>query len=385
MLPAPIPANEKERLKALMEYKILDTLPEKDFDEITVIASQLCQAPVAMVTLMDSERQWIKSYHGFEVHEMPRAVSFCGHTIASSDDIFIVTDAKNDARFHDNLLVAMQPHVAFYAGVSLMSANGLAIGTICVFDAQPRGLNEEQVRALKALANQVMAQIELRRKVMLLQKAEADMKEAHRLVLDEKQQRIKRFSFTTSHELRHEFSKILSLLQTGKTKSLSTQDYQLYFQELETTAASTNGVIQKLNYDLNGAHATNYCVAGKPLSATVEICLIDDNPVVNLLNELTLKDALPETSVKTFETVDDGLAYIQSTPDTERFIFLDINFDGKNAWDFLEIYKTMSNKSPVVILSSSIDPEDFQKSQTYMEVMGFYTKPLTIDTIEKLN
>src|SRR5687767_4979867 len=119
MLPAPIPANERERLKALMEYKILDTLPEKDFDEISIIASQLCQVPVAMVTLIDAERQWIKSYHGFEVHEMPRAVSFCGQTIESSEDIFIVPDAAKDERFHDNPLVAMQPHVAFYAGVSL--------------------------------------------------------------------------------------------------------------------------------------------------------------------------------------------------------------------------------------------------------------------------
>ncbi len=161
-LKALLPINEKERLKSLHEYEILDSEPEPSFDDITLLASQICQTPIASITLIDTDRQWFKSKVGLTANETPREIAFCAHTILQKD-MLVVEDAKTDERFASNPLVTGDPKIRFYAGSPLIMSDGQAMGTICVIDQVPRKLTAEQKTALQLLSRQVVAQLELRR------------------------------------------------------------------------------------------------------------------------------------------------------------------------------------------------------------------------------
>ena len=163
-MPAPVPPNEVARLMALRAHQILDTSPEKVFDDLTQLAADLCETPVAMVTLIDEHRQWFKSKVGVEISETPREVAFCAYTILVPG-VLEVPDATNDPRFKYNPLVTGAPGVRFYAGVAVTTSDGHSVGTLCVVDSRPRNLSERQTRALTVLAHAVSAQIQLRRKV----------------------------------------------------------------------------------------------------------------------------------------------------------------------------------------------------------------------------
>lgn len=154
--------KEQERLKDLRSYKILDTDPEQAFDDLTLIASKICEAPVALITLVDEDRQWFKSRVGTDLRETPRSISFCAHAIQQKG-LFTIPDAANDPRFRDNPAVKGEPHVRFYAGAPIESRDGHALGTLCVIDYVPRKLTDDQNQALEALERQVAAQMELRR------------------------------------------------------------------------------------------------------------------------------------------------------------------------------------------------------------------------------
>jgi signal transduction histidine kinase/CheY-like chemotaxis protein/HPt (histidine-containing phosphotransfer) domain-containing protein len=156
-----ISENEAERLAALKKYNVLDTPPEPAFDEIVQLAAQICNTPVALITLVDEKRQWFKSKVGLDINETPRDISFCTHAI-QSDDIFIVKDAQNDERFKDNPLVTGEPYIRFYAGVPIKTAEGFNIGTLCVIDTEARELNRQQTDALHALTHSVLHLLELR-------------------------------------------------------------------------------------------------------------------------------------------------------------------------------------------------------------------------------
>lgn len=160
---APLPPAEQARLAALNEYAVLDTAPESSFDDLTQLASQICQTPIALVSLVDGTRQWFKSRVGLDASETPREVAFCAHAILQPDQVFEVRDAHQDPRFADNPLVTGVPHVVFYAGTPLVTAERHALGTLCVIDHVPRNLTPEQHAALQALGRHVVHLLELRR------------------------------------------------------------------------------------------------------------------------------------------------------------------------------------------------------------------------------
>jgi GAF domain-containing protein len=169
----PVPSNEARRLKVLWQYDVLDTVPEELFDDLTDLASAICEAPIALISLVDESRQWFKSKVGLSVNETARDISFCAHAILQPD-LFIVPDATKDDRFKHNPLVTAEPRIRFYAGAPLITPDGHALGTLCVLDKEARNLAESQKKALRVLARLVVTQLELRRHSKELAKARED-------------------------------------------------------------------------------------------------------------------------------------------------------------------------------------------------------------------
>ena len=159
----PVPKNEARRLKVLWQYEVLDTVPEEVFDDLTELAARICEAPIALISLVDEKRQWFKSKIGTTVSETSRDISFCAYAI-TRQDLFIVPDATLDPRFADNPLVTSDPKIRFYAGAPLVTPDGYALGTLCVIDKVPRELGPDQKQALRILARHVVSQLELRRR-----------------------------------------------------------------------------------------------------------------------------------------------------------------------------------------------------------------------------
>ena len=157
------PDNEAERLRALQRYDILDSAPEAAFDDLVAIAAAICGMPMASVALIDADRQWFKARLGIEDPQTPRDAAFCAHAILQPHETMVVPDARADARFRDNPYVTGAPGIRFYAGAPLLDADGLAVGTLCVMDGEPRTLEPQQQAALQALSRQVSALLELRR------------------------------------------------------------------------------------------------------------------------------------------------------------------------------------------------------------------------------
>ena len=298
MIIASKPGNEIDRLSELKEYRIMDTIPESDFDDITMLASQICGTPISLVSLVDEKRQWFKSHHGLSVRETPRELAFCAHAINTAGQIFIVNDSRDDVRFYDNPLVIGEPHVIFYAGVPLVTPGGNPLGTLCVIDSRPRELADSQLRALQALTSQVMCQLELRKKNSMMN-----------LMYDElvnNYNDIEQFAAIAAHDLRSPLHNITSLIDfflddnqdkisengiiyLGHIKTSSLQLTRLIDSILEYSKSTQVIATQKTEFSLYGMVEEIIQLLKPPLNISV---LFPDKGASLVASRVALKQVL---------------------------------------------------------------------------------------------
>lgn len=172
-VPTPAPTTDKARVAALQKYAILDSEPEQAFDDLTLLAAYICKTPIALISLVDEDRQWFKSKVGMSLSETPREIAFC-HTAIQQSEVMVVPDTLQDERFRNNPLVVSEPRIRFYAGAPLITEEGYALGTLCVVDRTPRDFGVDQKEVLQALGRLVLAQLEFRRNLILLKEALTD-------------------------------------------------------------------------------------------------------------------------------------------------------------------------------------------------------------------
>lgn len=203
-----VPDNESERLAKLRSFELLDTLSEAEFDNIVELASSICKTPISLISLIDADRQWFKARRGLSPTETPRVQSFCAHAINTPGKLFEVPNALEDLRFHDNPLVTGDPNIRFYAGSPLMSADGYALGTLCVIDSVPRQLDDTQKHQLKLLADQLMMIIEYRKRLLTQKEALSEALKKSEAAVQQKNQ----FMSTLSHEIRTPLNAIIGTI-----------------------------------------------------------------------------------------------------------------------------------------------------------------------------
>lgn len=234
---APYPYNEEQRLQELLDAEILNSEYEREFDEIVELASRICDTPISLISLIDTDRQWFKAKKGFKERETSRTISFCAHAILQ-DELFLVKDASLDERFASYETVTGEPNIRFYAGSPIVSPNGYKLGTLCVVDSKPKELSAEQISALKILSYQVSKLIEFR-------KLRKDNIKAINLLLEKDEQinkltyffkRLGRLMNEQAAHLQQTFAEKLTPVKTGK---FTKKDLSAIAQGIENKVAQT--------------------------------------------------------------------------------------------------------------------------------------------------
>lgn len=211
---APLPRNESLRLQTLRDYALLDSAPEQYFDDIAELASFICGTPIALISLVDEDRQWFKSTVGLDAQETGRSESFCAHLLADGKRM-LVENASEDARFASNPLVQSGPGIRFYAGAPLVAPNGQVLGSLCVIDQQPRSLSSKQLSALEALSRQVVAGFEARKRVKETKIATAALMQSEKLAA------VGRMASSMAHEINNPLEAITNLLYLCRQQDVS--------------------------------------------------------------------------------------------------------------------------------------------------------------------
>lgn len=230
---APLTPDENARLNALYGYNILDTESEKVFDDLTQLASEICQTPIALISLIDPKRQWFKSKVGLDANETNRDIAFCAHAI-HEQKIFEVCDTLKDERFHDNPLVTGDPNIRFYAGAQLVTPSGHAIGTLCAISDQPKKLTASQINALEILSREVITQLELRRNLQIAQQESLFKTE---------------FLSSISHEIRTPLNAIIGfskiLLEKSEQLNLPA-DFKNHLEDIDFSSLHLLGIVNSV-------------------------------------------------------------------------------------------------------------------------------------------
>lgn len=239
-----IPENEDERLMELFKYDILDSPRESEFDDLVKLASNICKAPISIITLVDSDRQWFKSAVGMEGDETNRKHAFCAHAI-NQDDPLIVRDATSDERFHDNPFVLEDPNVRFYAGMPLVTPNGHKLGTLCVLDTVPRELTDEQLFSLNVLSKQVMKLLELRLKLKDLGNAYVEIKNNNDKINQLNTINMRLLSII-GHDLRNAINNGLGLIELYTSGLLTLEEYAENAPELKSVLTTSAELLTNL-------------------------------------------------------------------------------------------------------------------------------------------
>ncbi len=238
---------EKKRQEAVDSYQLVDTLPEKSYDDITKIAAYICDTPISLITMLDYDRNFLKSHYGVSFNESPRKISFCTHAIQSTEEIFIIEDSREDERFKDNPLVKGDAQAIFYAGVPLIDKNGSALGTLCVFDHKPRKLSSSQKETLKALANQVINLFELHKQNIENKQLQENLIKKNNLLKD--------FAGVVSHDMKMPLANIITTTDILKAKYKEYLDEKGldYLNYLKSSSFSLseyiNGILQHYESD----------------------------------------------------------------------------------------------------------------------------------------
>ena len=275
MISAPIPNDERERLARLAAYGILDTPPEERFDRITRLLSELLDAPISLISLVDESRQWFKSSVGLDASETPRGIAFCAHAILDEAPL-IVSDAFVDERFRENPLVTNDPRIRFYAGAPLISADGFRLGTLCAIDRKPRTLSEQQIRILRTLSAVVIDEMELT--------ASNDALQKQTRLLEEQNRCLDGFSRALTHDLAGPMRRVTAFAEMLEDDSDVPVEQSIAF--IKAAAEQAGNLITQLQaYFKLGRTAT-------PEPTSSRACL--DTALQSLASDLEASDASVE-------------------------------------------------------------------------------------------
>lgn len=323
MIKPGFPKNELERVSCIKKYDLLDTLPESDFDNITSLVATICDVPISLITLLDTDRNFFKSHHGVDLQESPRDISFCGHAILQKEDIFIVEDSRKDIRFKDNPLVSDYEAI-FYAGVPLKNKEGLALGTLCIFDHKPRQLTTLQKNALITIAKQVMNLFDLRLNNKLLADTEQEL-------LDRNAE-LNKFASHVSHDLKSPLATIMSLTDLLKNEddNTLTEDSVEYINYIEESAESLKNYIDGILIHYKANELLNadkeYITIDKLFSSIQRIHLLDDKQFKTTPNQTAIFINKAAVTQVLLNLVDNALKY-NNKPNPEVVINYSENAD----------------------------------------------------------